>query len=106
MATYPVTRKWTVPASGYNSVVEIIANTDRDKWVTYMTIRADTDNAGRITWEDPQGEPGGYVDAGEAAIVGDDLGSVILKDYVFRGTAGDELYMTIGISAVQAVMYA
>lgn len=99
MATYPVTRLWTVPASGSATVREIIADTTRALWVTYITIRADETNAAKITWEDPNGQPGGFLMAGDAGVIGDDLGNPVLLDYTLRGTQGDQLFMTIGTSA-------
>ena len=98
-AAYPLTRMWTVPAGGSATIQSIIADTTKDRWVIYAAIRAGLSNAGTISWTDAGGQSGGYVRPSETAVLGDDLGSPALRDFVFKGTAGDVLHMTIGVSA-------
>jgi hypothetical protein len=96
---YPITRKWTVPAGGSATIQTIINDTTIDKWVIYAAVRAATDNASPIYWKDADGQHGGFVMAGETAILGDDMGSPRLRDFTFTGASGDNLYLTIGLSA-------
>lgn len=98
MAARPITRQWVIPATGKATLREIINNADH-RWVVYATIRANASNSSDITWADIDGEVGGYLEAGEAALLGDDWGHVDLLDFTFTGTPDDVLYLTIGISA-------
>lgn len=99
MATWAITRTWTVPAAGENTIGEIINETTRDNWVTYISMRAKADNTGDITWEDSDGEVGGYLEGGEAHLLGDDTGDSRYANWVLKGTEDDVLYLTIGTSS-------
>ena len=96
---YPITRKWIVPAGGSATLQTIINDSTLDKWVIYAAMRPALTNSGVLSWADPDGEEGGYLQAGETGILGDDLGHSRLKDFTLKGTASDVIYMTIGISA-------
>jgi len=93
----PITRAWTVPASGSNTIMEIVGVPEY-LWVTYISARAHRDNAGDVTWQDPGGQTGGFIGPGEAAFLGNDYGSAQMTGFTFSGTADDVLYMTVGIS--------
>jgi hypothetical protein len=96
-ATLPVTRAWTIPAAGKNTLAEIL-NNSQYVWVTYVSIRAGKNNAGDISWSDANGQAGGYLQPGEAAVVGDEYGSTQMVGFTFYGAAGDVLYLTVGVS--------
>ena len=97
IATKPLTRAWTVPASGKNTLWEIIDDASVI-WMGYVSIRAGRNNAGDISWHDADGQTGGFLGAGEAALIGDEYGLSQMKEFTLQGTADDVLYLTIGIS--------
>lgn len=97
MASKVITRAWVVPAAGKNTLAEIM-NNENYRWVTYVSMRAGKNNAGDITWSDADGQTGGYLQPGEAAVGGDESGSTQMIGFTYYGTAGDVLYLTIGIS--------
>jgi hypothetical protein len=96
IASKMITRKWTVPASGTALLTEIVNNDDYI-WFNYVDMRAGRTNSGDITWSDENGAPGGYLEAGGAKVLGDSFGARLVE-VTFWGTAGDVVYMTIGIS--------
>lgn len=102
-ATLPVTRAWTVPAAGKATLAEIM-NDSRYVWVTYISIRAGRNNAGDIHWTDKDGQTGGYLGPGEAATMGDEYGSTQMLGFSYHGTAGDTLYLTIGVSLGSTIL--
>jgi len=97
IATKPITRAWTIPAAGKNTLVEIIDDASVI-WMGYVSIRAARDNSADISWQDADGQTGGYLGAGEAALIGDEYGLSQMKNFTLQGTAGDTLYLTIGVS--------
>ena len=98
VSTFPITRKWIVPASGTATIAEILDNAEY-LWVTDVSIRASRDNAGDVFWKDAAGgQQGGYIGPGEAALMGDLYGSRQMMFYELSGTEGDVLFATIGIS--------
>lgn len=97
IATRPITREWTIPAAGRNTLWEIIDDATVI-WMGYVSIRAGRDNSADIVWTDVGGQAGGYLGAGEAALVGDEYGSSQMKEFTFKGTEGDRLFLTIGVS--------
>ena len=102
-ATLPITRMWTVPAAGKNTLWEIVNNSNYI-WFTYISIRANRNNASDITWHDKNGQTGGFMGPGEAVLVGDEYGSSQMKDFTFVGAEGDTMYMTIGVSLGNTVV--
>lgn len=96
-ASKPVTRNWTIPASGKNTIAEIMNNPNY-VWVTYFSVRAARNNSGDIYVSDPDGQAGAYIGPGEALLLGNDWGSAELKDFTLSGTASDSLYITVGVS--------
>ena len=103
MATKVITRAWTIPAAGRNTLAEIMDN-ENYRWVTYVSMRAGTNNAGDITGSDSDGQTGGYLQPGEAAVGGDEFGSTQMIGFTFYGTAGDVLYLTIGVSLGSTIL--
>lgn len=97
MASKVITRKWVIPASGKATLAQIMNDT-RYIWVTYVSMRAGKNNAGDISWSDGDGEVGGYLQPGEAAVGGDESGSTQMIGFTYYGTTGDVMYLTIGIS--------
>ena len=97
IATKPITRAWTIPAAGSNTLLEIIDDASVI-WLGYVSIRAERNNSGDIYWADADGQSGGYLGAGEAALIGDEYGHSQMKDFTLSGAVGDILYLTIGVS--------
>ena len=93
MAARFKTRKWTL-TGGADSLSSIV-NSPNDEFVGNITLRASKSNAGDVTWEDSDGEDGGYLEPSEAASF-DLTGKFVKLDQIFFvGTATDILHVTV-----------
>jgi len=67
----------------------------RDSYVGSITLRAHKSNVGDLTWADPDGDPGGYLEPREAASF-DLTGKFVGTDkWLLGGTVGDKVYITV-----------
>lgn len=93
MATRFKTRLYTIPAGGVATLATIL-NSGNDNFISNITVRAESTNAGKIYWSD-SGQYGGYLDAREAVSVDLTGKFVATGDLSFHGTPGDKIYITV-----------
>lgn len=93
MAARFKTKAYTFGAAGA-SLATIIGSSN-DKYVGSVTLRAAQSNVGNVTWADPDGSVGGYLDGGEAASFDLTGKFVDTADIRLSGTENDVIYITV-----------
>jgi len=94
MATRFKTVLYTLTGSPVS--LNTILGSANDLYVSSITLRAGSSNAGTITWtsSDAGATAGGYLDAGEAATFDVTGKFVSLNDIKLDGTLNDTVYLT------------
>ena len=93
MAARNKTKLFTLTATSH-SLAEIL-DSAQDSYVGSITLRAGPTNAGVLTWSDSTGDPGGYLEAREAASFDLTGKFVATSAWLIQGTIGDKVYVTV-----------
>ena len=97
MAVKPVTKKVTIPEAGVISLATIL-NRVPTTWMGSIALRSARANSDDIHWRDEGAESGGYIGPGEAVSMDFGEGQALIQNFDIVGTAGDIVYITVGLN--------